>query len=81
MRAAATKRKRPLMASLFSRAKRTNTSTGPQPENDVRALRPYPAASEHPTPAVDAEARTYEGRPLDRPGEDIEDQGDRKSVV
>ena len=63
------------MASLFSRAKRTNTSTGPQPENDVRALRPYPAASEHPTPAVDAEARTYEGRPLDRPGEDIEDQG------
>lgn len=48
------------MASLFSRTK---------------PLRPYPAANEHPAPADHAATRTYEGRPLDRPGEDIEDQG------
>ena len=63
------------MASLFSRAKRTNKSAETIPADNSRTLRPYPAANEHPTPAAGAETRTYEGRPLDRPGEDIEDQG------
>ncbi|ANI91399.1 intradiol ring-cleavage dioxygenase [Dietzia timorensis] len=63
------------MASLFSRAKRTNNSAETNPADNSRTLRPYPAANEHPAPATGAETRTYEGRPLDRPGEDIEDQG------
>lgn len=63
------------MASLFSRAKRTTTSPATHTADDSPTLRPYPAASERPTPAADTGTRTYEGRPLDRPGEDIEDQG------
>ncbi|HJE89894.1 MAG TPA: twin-arginine translocation signal domain-containing protein, partial [Dietzia timorensis] len=63
------------MASLFSRTKRTHKSAETNPADNSRTLRPYPAANEHPAPAAVADKRTYEGRPLDRPGEDIEDQG------
>ena len=63
------------MASLFSRTTRARNTSASQQADDSRTLRPYPAASEHPTPAPDADVRTYEGRRLDRPGEDIEDQG------
>ena len=63
------------MASLFSRTKSTSNPRVSRPAHASRTLRPYPAASEHPTPTSDTDVRTYEGRPLDRPGEDIEDQG------
>lgn len=40
-----------------------------------RTVRPFPSVSEHPDAAPSAVVRTYEGRPLTRQGEDLEDQG------